>query len=59
MSIAVNNLYFIEKWTQLQIIFEAVDSNDREILAKYPTGVKVSHRAYSKDEVVLLKRFST
>ena len=37
------------KWSQLQIIFIAVDISE-----KYPVGVKVSHRAYSCDRVKLL-----
>lgn len=48
------------KWSQLQIIFEAVDHGDDVAMReKYPLGVKVSHRAYSRDEVKLLKRCVT
>jgi hypothetical protein len=39
------------KWTQLQIIFEAVDRDE-----KYPLGVKLTYRAFCQDEVKLLKR---
>lgn len=46
------------QWTQLQIIFEAVDldNNTAEMRKKYPTGVKVSHRAYSQDEVIVFRK---
>jgi hypothetical protein len=44
----------------LQIIFEAVDTTKNpKLLERYPMGVKVTQRAYSKDEVVLLKRLPT
>ena len=39
------------KWSQLQIIFEAVD-----MCEKYPMGVKVTHRAFASESVKLLKR---
>ena len=42
------------QWTQLQIIFEAVD--DPEERQKYPNGVKVSYRAFCSDSVKILKR---
>lgn len=44
------------KWTQLQIIFEAVDTNTAENRRKYPMGVKVSHRAYAGDNVKVLRK---
>lgn len=44
-------IHVIGKWTQLQIIFEAVDRDD-----KYPLGVKLSYRAFVQDEVKVLKR---
>ena len=44
------------KWTQLQITFEAVDITDDALREKYPMGVKVSHRAFAQDDVLLLRR---
>lgn len=41
----------------MQIIFEAVEVTNDEVLAKYPMGVKVSHRAFAKDKVFILKRW--
>jgi len=49
-------LLFIEEWTQLQITFTAVDCVTDELRAKYPMGVKVTHRAFAADKVILLKR---
>jgi len=42
------------QWSQMQIIFEATTRSER-----YPTGVKITHRAYSSDEVKVLKRVPT
>lgn len=45
------------QWTQLQIIFEAVDEirvDDQE--PRYPLGVKVSYRAFSAENAKILKR---
>jgi hypothetical protein len=44
------------KWSQLQIIFEAVDTTDPALRIKYPMGVKVSHRAFVQDTVKLLRK---
>ena len=46
------------KWSQLQIIFEAVDVTSPAMREKYPMGVKVSHRAFARDQVKLLKRWA-
>jgi len=45
------------KWSQLQIIFEAVDTTDPLMLEKYPMGVKVSHKAFAGDSVKLLRKY--
>ena len=47
---------FSGKWTQLQIIFDAVDIVNEATAKKYPMGVKVSHRAYAEDNVKLLRK---
>ena len=58
LTITLCDIYtlFIEEWTQLQITFTAVDCVTDELRAKYPMEVKVTHRAFAADKVILLKR---
>ena len=51
-----------EEWTELQWTFEAVDHCQQgctcQNCALYPTGVKVTYRKYSADNVVIVKEDS-